>query len=89
MTVFDGQISALFSWDIFRRMAQNQPISLFQFNHITQMLVEHNIPFDTSFTSGTRKAAAGLQLTIHVNPTATMVFVVQLEPGATVFTPSP
>jgi len=86
---FDGQISALFSWDIFRRMSQNQPISLLQFGSVMQMLIEFNIPFDVSFTSGTRKGAAALQLTIHVNPTATLVFVVALEQGASVFTPSP
>jgi len=89
MSTFDGQITALFSWDIFRRMAHNQPISLYQFSLAMQMLVSNNIPFDVAFTSGTRKSAAALQLTVHANPTSTMVFVVALEPGASVFTPSP
>ena len=89
MSRVDGQIKALFSWDIFRRMSNNQPISLYQFSLIMQMLVDVNVPFDIAFTSGTRKAAAALQLTVHVNPTATMVYVVALEPGASVFTPSP
>ena len=89
MIAFDGQITALLSWDVFRQLAHNQPISLFQFNHVMQMLVEHNIPFDISFVSGNRKSAAALQLTVHINPTTTMVFVVALEPGASVFTPSP
>ena len=89
MSTFDGQITALFSWDTFRRMAHNQPISLYQFSLAMQALVNNSIPFDISFTSGNRKAAAALQLTIHVNPTSTMVFVVALEPGASAFTPSP
>ena len=89
MTALDGQITALFSWDVFRRMAHNQPVTLYQFSAVMQMLVCRDIPFDISFTSGTRKAAAALQLTIHVNPTSTMVFVVALEPGASAFTPSP
>ena len=89
MPAFDSQIMTLFSLETFRQMAQNQIISYYQFNFITKMLIDGNIPFDISFTSSTRKAAAALQLTIHVNPTATMVFVVALEPGASVFTPSP
>ena len=89
MSTFDNQITSLFSLDTFRRMAHNQPISLYQFSSIMQMLVNINLPFDISFTSGTRKTAAALQLTIHVNPTATMVMVVALEPGASAFTPSP
>ena len=89
MSTFDSQITTLFSWETFRRMAQNQPVSLYQFSLAMQMLVSNNIPFDISFTSGNRKAAAALQLTLHVNPTSTMVFVVALEPGASVFTPSP
>jgi hypothetical protein len=89
MSVFDNQLLTLFSWDIFRQMATNQVISLYKFNLVTNMLVSNNIPFDVSFSSGTRKEAAALQLTVHVNPTSTMVYVVQLEPGSTAFTPSP
>jgi hypothetical protein len=88
-TLFDNQLMSLFSWDIFRQMAANQAISLCKFNLVTNMLVERNIPFDVSFSSGTRKAAAALQLTVHINPSSTLVYVVQLEPGASAFTPSP
>ena len=89
MSALDSQISALFSLDTFRRMAHNQAISLYQFSSIMQLLVNGNIPFDISYAASTRKAAAALQLTVHINPTSTMVFVVALEPGASVFTPSP
>ena len=87
--MLDNQIRTLFSLDLFRQMTANQRIPLCQFNIITNLLVENNIPFDISFSSGTRKAAAALQLTIHVNPTATLAYVIALEEGATAFTPSP
>lgn len=89
MSIYDNQIMTLFSWDLFRQMANNQIIPLYKFNIITNMLVENNIPFDVSFTSGTRKEAAALQLTVHINPTSTLVFVVALEPGSNAFSPSP
>jgi hypothetical protein len=89
MAIFDNQLLSLFSWDVFRQMAARQAIPLCKFNLITNMLVDNNIPFEVSFSPGTRKAAAALQLTVHINPTSTMVYVVQLEPGSTAFTPSP
>jgi hypothetical protein len=87
--MLDTQIAALFSFDAFRRLLLNEPVSLIQFNIMTDALVARNIPFDVSFVSGTRKQAAALQLTVHINPSATMVFVVALEPGSTTFAPSP
>jgi len=47
------------------------------------------IPYDVSFVPGTRKEAASLQLTVHINPTLTEVFVITLEPGSSIFAPSP
>ena len=70
-------------------MINSEPLSILKFNLLTNMLVNSNIPFDVSFDSGTRKEAAALQLTVHINPSTTLVFVVQLEPGASAFTPSP
>lgn len=87
--MFDTQISALLSGTLFRKIFSNEQISLYEFNFITSILINNNIPFDTAFASGTRKNAASLQLTIHLNPSATLVFVIALEPGSSVFSPSP
>ena len=87
--MFDTQISALLSGGMFRKILNNEQITLVEFNFLTGMLINNNIPFDTAFVSGTRKNPASLQLTIHINPSATMVLVVALEPGSPVFSPSP
>ena len=89
MLLFDNQLVTLFSLDLFRQLANNQPISLFQLNIIAGMLIERGIPYDISFVPGNGKTAPSFQLTIHVNPTATAVFVITLGPGASTFTPSP
>lgn len=89
MSLFDNQIAALLSGELFKQVLNNEQIPPFKFNIITNILVSNNIPFDVSFTSGTRKEAAALQLTIHINPTATLVLVVALEPGSNAFSPSP
>jgi len=87
--MFDPHISGLLSGTLLRKVLNNEQISPFEFNCITGILINNNIPFDTSFVSGTRKNPASLQLTIHLSPTATLVLVVALEPGSPVFSPSP
>jgi hypothetical protein len=87
--MFDLQIATVFSGGILRKILNNQNISLAEYAMVVGFLVQQNIPYDTSFQPGTRKAAAALQLTIHINPSATLVLVVALEPGSTAFSPSP
>jgi len=87
--LFDTQVSSLLSGALFRKILNNEQITLFEYNFLTGQLINNNIPFDTAFVSGTRKNPASLQLTIHLNPTTTLVFVIALEPGSSVFSPSP
>ncbi|MCL2358120.1 MAG: hypothetical protein FWC70_13370, partial [Defluviitaleaceae bacterium] len=89
MVMFDAQISSMLSGTLFRKILNNEPITLFEYNALTGMLINANVPFDASFASGTRKNPASLQLTIHLNPSTTLVSVISLEPGASVFSPSP
>jgi len=70
-------------------IAKGVKLTLAEFNMATNYLVRSCIPFDVSFVPGTRKYASSLQLTIHVCPTKTEVFVVNLAQGASVFSPSP
>ena len=86
---FDQQISSLLSGTLFRKVLNNEQITLFEYNFLTGQLINNNIPFDTAFVSGTRKNPASLQLTIHLSPTSTLVIVIALEPGSSVFSPSP
>ena len=89
MAFFDNQMISVFSWDIFRQIANSDEVSLYKLNLFTAMLINNGIPYDLSFVSGTRKEAPAIQLTIHINPTATLVLVIPLAPGSTMFTPSP
>ena len=89
MSLFDSQISGLLSGTLFRKAMANEAITFYEFNFLTSMLINNNIPFDTAFVSGTRKNPASIQLTIHLSPSATLVFVIALEPGSSVFSPSP
>ena len=87
--MLDYELSCVLSSPLFYKLMNNGQFSLFEFNTLTSILVNNNIPFDTAFVSGTRKNPQSLQLTIHLNPTSTLVFVVSLEAGSSVFSPSP
>ena len=87
--MFDLQISSLLSGRLLQKILNNQPLTLIEYNFLTATLIANNIPFDTSFVSGTRKSAASIQVTIHINPSATFVFVISLEQGSSSFSPSP
>jgi len=79
----------MLSGTLFRKILNNEQITLFEYNSLMGMLINANIPFDTAFASGTRKNPASLQLTVHLNPSTTLVLVIALEPGSSVFSPSP
>ena len=87
--MFDTHISTLLSGTLFRKILNNEQLTLLEFNFLTGALINNNIPFDTAFAAGTRKNPASIQLTIHVNPSASLVLVTSLEPGSSVFSPSP
>jgi len=87
--MLDQQLSCLFAGPLFFKLMNNQQLNLLEFHTLTSILVNQNIPFDTAFVSGTRKNPQSLQLTIHINPSATLVFVVSLAAGSSVFSPSP
>ena len=82
-------IPVLLSNDILRRMMNNQPVSVHEFNLATAFLVFSNIPFETSYDGATRKLAPAVQLTIHINPGRTEVLVVSFTPGSNAYTTSP
>jgi len=87
--MFDTQITALLSGNLLRKILNNEQFTLIEYNFLTTALMQNNIPFEAAFVSGTRKNAASIQLTIHITPTANLVLVVSLEPGSSVYSPSP
>ncbi len=84
--MFDQHILTIFSLDLFKQMVANENISLLKLNTFTTILISNNIPFDISFSNGTRRDAPGIELTIYINPTTTLVINVDLGPGGSVYT---
>jgi len=81
----DNIILGLMSCDLMKQVTQGQ-CSMVQFHALTAMLIARNIPFDTVFTPATRRDAAGISLTIYINPVTTLVYNIALGAGGTVST---
>ncbi len=84
MSIFDSQISALFSIDLFRQLL-NGNLSFCKLSILTSLLMQYGIPYNVDYDPGNRKDAAAIQLSIFINPTTTMVFTISTE-GQNVFT---
>lgn len=85
----ENLISLLYSNELFRRIMNNQAVTIHEFNLATNFLAYNNIPYDISFSGATRKLAAAIELTIHINPSRTEVLVISLSPGSNIYAPSP
>lgn len=58
----------------FQRIVCLDNITIAQFNALCTLLIKSNIPFDTTYTTGTRRDAPSLQVTIYINPNTTLVY---------------
>lgn len=85
MTIFDQRLMAIFSMELFSQISAGEGISLCKYNLFTNMLIKNCIPFDTEYEPGNRKDAPAIELTIHINPSATLVIVIALASGGNVF----
>ena len=81
------EVMALLSYDIFRQLSEGRVLSLVKFHTFTQYLLMNGIAFDTSFSPGSAREAAAVEITIIINPTTTLKLDLDLEPGGTQFTP--
>ncbi len=60
-------------------------ITLKQILTAQSILIKAGIPYDLTFSPGTRRAAAAAKLTIFINPTTTLSFTFAFERGGSFF----
>lgn len=87
--VFSKDVLLVLSTSVFQTILNNNFIRMDQLNIVLKLLISFRIPFDLSYSPGTRRLAPGLQLTIHINPTTTLQFAIPLNGGDTLFGGAP
>ncbi|WP_026476338.1 hypothetical protein [Alkaliphilus transvaalensis] len=85
MATFEKEVLTLLSTDLFKKILGAGNLPLVQLNAVLALLIKSRIPFDLEYSPGTRRIAAGLNLSIYINPTTTLSFTIPLEEGGTVF----
>lgn len=79
MNKFDKELSLLFSKEILLKLIKSDSFKIAELNSIICLLIKANIPFDTLFTSGTRRNDPSLRLTIYINPQTTISFNICID----------
>ncbi len=85
MPDFFKEFQVLLASQTFQAFLNASAIKLNQLFAVQALLIKAGIPFDLSFSPGTRRLATGADLTIFINPTTTLNFVINFEPGGSIF----
>ncbi|MEG6617603.1 hypothetical protein V6C27_14480 [Peptococcaceae bacterium 1198_IL3148] len=92
MSVFDKvckELELILGTDLFQSLCNSDAIKLTQLQALISILIKACIDFDLTFTCGTRRDATALALSIYINPTTTIQFVINLEAVSGAFSGSP
>lgn len=79
------EVETFLSSEVIKQLFSSNISKIGQLNAVIALLIKAGIPFDVSFTPGTRRVAASAQLTIYINPTTTIQFSIAFEAGTTIF----
>lgn len=77
----DKDILKILSTTTFQKIANNDVIKTTTLNATTSLLIRNHIPFDLIFSPGTRRIATQAELTIYINPTTNVTFIITLDGG--------
>lgn len=83
-----SEIIQILSTSTFKKIMDNDILTIKQINAATTLLMKSCIPFDLSFSPGTRREATAAELTIYITPTTTLCFTISFESGGSIFSGS-
>jgi hypothetical protein len=73
------QIGWLLATDVFKNLLVNDLLNTSRLNAAIALLIKARIPFDVSFTPGTRRAQPQAVLKVHINPNTAISFSLQFD----------
>lgn len=79
------ELESLLATDVFKTLVHSEFVQIGQICAAVTLLIKSRIPFDLEYSPGTRRLAESAELTIYINPTTTLVFVISLESGGGLF----
>lgn len=85
MAGFTDDLIAILTSEAFGNYLKTSKLKLVEVDVILALLVNACIPFDLTFSPGTRRLVPAFQLTIFLNPTTKLGFTINLDGGASIF----
>ncbi|RKD22360.1 hypothetical protein BET04_04820 [Caminicella sporogenes] len=85
MSKFSKNIHTLLASEIFINLLCSKSVKLAELYSLLNILIKSEIPFDLSFSPGTRRTIENIKLVIYINPTTTIDFIIKLETGGNIF----
>lgn len=76
MADLDNKLMTLLSTDIFKSLLNSDEFEIAKLNTAIALLIKAGIPFELTFTPGTRRDAATATLTVYINPATSIKFTI-------------
>jgi hypothetical protein len=83
------ELESLLKLEALRSLLDSNAIKINQLCTAIALPIKAGIPFDLSYSPGTRREEASAQLAIYINPNTTIQFTLSFEAGGSTFGGSP
>ncbi len=81
----ENELIAILASEAFTKLGRSDSFKLVEVYAIISLLVKACIPFTLSYSPGTRRLAAAMDITININPSTVLKYTINLEAGGSVF----
>lgn len=79
------EIEVLLTSEVFKALRTADVIQLQQLFAVQSLLIKLGLPFNISFSPGTRRDATAADLTVYLSPSVTIRFEFSFEAGGSIF----
>lgn len=86
MNDISKELSTILASEAFTNLVNSRNLRIVEFDAIIALLIKLKIPFDVEFDPGNRRTAESAELSIFINPTTTLNFVISFQSGSSLFT---
>lgn len=80
-----NELQILLTTEVFKALKNSEFIQFQQLTAAQSLLIKLGIPFDVDFSPGTNRKAAAVELTVYINPSVKIQFILSFESGGTIF----
>lgn len=85
MAAYEKELLTILTSELFSKVYSSSNLKIAEFDALITLLIKAKIPFDTSYSPGTRRESEAAQLTVYINPNTTLNFTINFQGGESIF----